>query len=194
MARADKEQKKTRARIRTAEATKARETLESGGQIGGAAARVIEPKAKYDRRQSGLVALHNRNKLTYDQRLAGERYGRIFRNAEIEGQAMIKSALGSLDEARGSGTGGRLPDLLPAELLAGDRKLLHLARVEGLRDHPGMVAVCDVICGKEWTSQMVTPDRSSQLQIETTLRNALDLLIAYFAAKGGQTAAESVAA
>ena len=190
MAKSDKEQVKIRARIRAADA----KSKAGSEALGSSGPRVLAAKPKYERRLTGLEALLNRGKLTKPQFKAGERYGELFREANIEGVALIKSALGSLDEARGSGFGGRLPDLLPADYLLSVRRKLHDARVDGLRNQGTLIATCDVICGKQWTSQMVTADRSDQLQIETSLRIALDLLIGFFAAGAGQTAAESVAA
>ena len=194
MAKADKAQKKTTARIRSEEAKRARAALEGGGATSAGVARLIAPKAKYERRQTGLLALRNKAKISDVQLQAGERYGALYRDAALEGDAMIKSALGSLDEPRGSGFGGRLPDLLPADYIVSVRRQLHDARIDGLRSQATLIAACDVICGKQWTSQMVTPDRSDQLQIETSLRIALDLLTSFFRAGAGQTAAESVAA
>ena len=155
---------------------------------------MIEPKAKYERRQTGLEQLLKRGKISQRQREAGEHYGGIWREAQMEGQACIKSALGGIDEARGSGLGQMLTPLRPAEYVAGVRRAYHDANTLGLRSQDALVAACEVICGKEWTPQMVTPDRSAQLQIETSLRIALDMLDGFWREGAGQSAAQSVAA
>ena len=182
MAKADILRRQVRARIRSEEAKAARVALESGHVQPGSAPRVVEPKAKYERRQSGLVMLANRGKISAREQAAGERYGSLFRDAHMEGEACIKSALGSIDESRGSGGGGKLATLMAPEFLAQVRQDLYSAQIDALRSQATLIAVCDVICGKQWTPQQVAPtDRGAQLQIETSLRIALDLLVDYFA-------------
>lgn len=186
--RAAKEAKKRRATARTQKVLEARRAIEAGAPPPGAAPRVIAPRGEYESRQTGLQALRNRGKITDAQEQAGKRYGMLFRVSAIEGDASIGSNLASLTRVdrvtiAGASADGE-PRLNPAEFHADCRRRYAMARFEGLSGVVSLIAVCDVICGKEWTPQMVTPNRDAQIQIETSLRDALELLRVHFRRSG----------
>lgn len=127
------------------------------------------------RRQAGLEWLASKGRLTLGQRVAGERYGAVFRRARMEGS--IPSTLGL--EPRTSAPGGpSLSTVLAhAEGTAQARAKLALYRRQ-LSAQASLVAACDMICGQELTPREACANDRDAGKLEAVLIVALDILVA----------------
>ena len=125
------------------------------------------------RRQAGLEWLASKGRLTTGQRLAGERYGAVYRRARMEGS--IPSTLGL--EPRTSAPGGpSLSTVLAhAEGSAHAKSRLLLYRRQ-LSAQASLVAACDLICGQELTPREAAPSEREAGKLEAVLIVALDIL------------------
>lgn len=132
------------------------------------------PKQPYVRHTTGLEALHNRNRISAPEREMGERYGRLWREAAIEGAAMLKSCLADPDGPRGGNSQTLTPYLLAEAVLQAKGELLEL---DLTLDHPGLISACVVICGKGRHPGEVTKVFRDQEEIINSLRIALQLLV-----------------
>lgn len=133
----------------------------------------------YVRRQTGIECLAGRGKIDGRQRFSLERYGRLFRIASIEDGAALRSSIAELESAGGS-VGGGLPTMENyANVLARGRQDLESARAV-LSFQSALITACDLICGKGRTPQEITEVRTEQVELETSLRLAGDLLARHF--------------
>jgi hypothetical protein len=124
------------------------------------------------RRQPGLDWLARKGRISAAQKSAGERYRDAFRIAQPE------VPLGSTLEVQpGMGSGGPpLRAILAkagARLAAEQRLGVYRRR---LSEHPGLIAACDLICGRELTPREAAADDREALKLEAVLIVALDLL------------------
>jgi hypothetical protein len=147
------------------------------------AARVAEPPAP--RKKAGLVWLYDKDKLSLAERKTGERFGRSLRISWIQDGMALRSSL-DIVEVRGSGGGAALLEDYTGVIL-GARREVDAARAY-LRHHPGMIAAITLICGRELTPWEALelrgdapPKQADVLQVETSLRLALDQLGEFYA-------------
>ncbi|MGZ3272402.1 MAG: hypothetical protein ACXU82_03600 [Caulobacteraceae bacterium] len=155
---------------------------QAGGPIATpGAVKARAPKAKYQRRMTGLEYLFQKKQINHRQRRAGERYGNDFRVAIIESPVSIKSSLDDPDAPRGPGGGPFPQDHLEAMAwIIECREQISLAR-NVLGHHAGMIAACDMICGRQLSPTEIAPDsQKDRVQIETGLRIALDMLVVHY--------------
>lgn len=124
------------------------------------------------RRQPGLDWLARKGRISEAQRQAGARYGEAFRLAEPT------VAIGSTLEVQ-PGLGGGGPPLKVLIARAGMRQqaearlALYRKRLLG---HPGLIAACDLVCGRELTPREAGGGEREGLRVEAVLLVALDLL------------------
>lgn len=126
------------------------------------------------RRQPGLDWLARKGRLSPAQKAAGERY----RDAYAIAQPTL--SLGSTLEIQpGMGAGG--PSLKALVARAGQRQAaearLALYRRQ-LKEHPALIAACDLVCGKELTPREAAGSEREALRLEALLLVSLDLLSA----------------
>lgn len=124
------------------------------------------------RRQAGLEWLARKGRLSPAQKAAGERY----RDAYLFAQATV--SLGSTLEVQpGMSAGG---PALNAILARADRRQAAAAKLalyrRRLGDHPGLIAACDLVCGRELTPREAGGGEREALKLEAVLGVALDLL------------------
>jgi hypothetical protein len=126
------------------------------------------------RRQAGLDWLARKGRITETQRAAGERY----REAYTVAQPAV--AIGSTLEVQpGMSVGGPPLDVLVARAgrrQAAEAKLAMYRRQ--LKDHPALVAACDLVCGRELTPREAAGGEREGIRLEAQLVVALDLLAA----------------
>jgi hypothetical protein len=126
------------------------------------------------RRQAGLEWLASKGRLTPAMRVAGERYGAVYRRARMEGS--MPSTLGL--EPRSSAPGGApLSSVLEhAEGTAQAKgKLLHYRRQ--LCGQANLIGACDLICGQELTPREAAANDRDAGKLEAVLLVALDILV-----------------
>lgn len=142
-------------------------------------------KAKYEPRETGLERLQRAGKLSPLQLRAGNRYGRLWRDAQLQ-PGCFRSSTASLEAGPAGGAGGDKPptDLLSTEDLVRIRRELAGAQM-ALGFAEDLVAVCDVICGKQWTLSQVSGVRRDQEALATLLWSATNTLAKHFAAGPG---------
>lgn len=128
------------------------------------------------RRLSGLEWLKSKGRLTDDQLAAGERYGAAFR--KVEDEARIKSIL---DRDTAGGAGQTLSGVMKqAEARAQARLMLAMYRGQ-LLHQADLVAVCDLVCGRELTPREGSANGQEAARVEGVLKVALDLLTQHLA-------------
>lgn len=130
-------------------------------------------------RRLGLTWLHQKKRITLEQRLAGQTYGRDYRIDAISGMEPIKS---NMDIAAGAGLGGSVSTggIGPrAETDSAARSRLAEARA-ALAHQPDMVLACDLICGRELTPREINPDQRIADRMEQSLKIALDILARHY--------------
>ncbi len=136
---------------------------------------------KYARRKTGLDWLKDKKKISIRQFRAGEKYGDLYRFASMESAAALRSCIAALDGVGGGS--GLPPDLLESEgLWIQSRIDIGQAR-SALSNHSGMVACCDLICGRGLTPREISTVQREAEDIENGLRIALDLLAEHFQIK-----------
>ena len=144
-------EKKRNRRTRTAiKATEVIEERRAGAPARGST-RVIDgaERHRYVRRETGLVLLLNNSKITEAQKIAGERYGKLYRMASLEDASRLKSGI-DFSSNGGGGETKTFPGAYDYEAAAAAMKArfdIDLART-ALFNHAGLVAALDVICGK----------------------------------------------
>lgn len=136
-----------------------------------------KPRAKIERAMTGLQWLATKNRLSRDQKRAGDEYGQWYRLAVMEGADSLKSCLDVMPTGSGDGV-PTFPAGAATWIADGRKKLLEARAAIGF--HVGMVAVCDLICGRGFHPREITPTQREAEEIETTLRLALDLIVSHF--------------
>jgi hypothetical protein len=134
--------------------------------------------------KSGLEWLRDKRRLDPHQFRAGRAYGMLYRTAILPNGVRLRSCLDDTPRSGIIGVPTTTPSqLAAAEWLADSRVRLEAAR-RSLGSHPGMILACDLICGQSLTPRDVNPVQREAEKLETTLRIALDLAHAHFAAAG----------
>lgn len=125
------------------------------------------------RRRTGLEWLKRKDRLSDEQFLAGQKYADDYR---VSSETPLKSCI--------SETRGGSDDLNGLEQREEAYQRLRAARLGALSGHPGMIVVCDQVCGEGRTIRQLTGDKDAEAQqTETTLGIALDLLAEHYGIK-----------
>ena len=126
------------------------------------------------RRQSGLDWLAGKGRIGPTERLAGERYGQVWRRVRSEGA--IPSSLDVRPGGGGAGGASLAGVLSHAEGTAHAQRKLAQFR-QRLSHQTDLVAACDRICGEELTPREAAGGEREALRLEAVLKVALDLLV-----------------
>lgn len=124
------------------------------------------------RRLNGLDWLAAKGRISEEAKVAGERYGWVYRRVKLE-----KSIPSTLDvRVRGPFVPPSLEDVLAhgEATDAARRRLTEFRR--RLSGHPDLVAACDAICGEEQTPREAAGGERDAGRLEAVLKVALDLL------------------
>lgn len=131
--------------------------------------------------QTGLEWLRSKGRISDREFQAGLRYGSLVRISLLEGDALIKSCLDT-DGVRGAGTPtfpGKIDAAAAAWRLEATQELAAARAALGF--HAGMIAACDVICGRGDKAREVTTVQREAEEIENGLRIALQILVQHWA-------------
>lgn len=133
------------------------------------------------RRMTGIAWLLEKKRISPRQAAAGERFGALYRAANMEGGEPLRSCL---DISPGGGGGlGLPPTSTAAEWIAAARAELVLAYA-AIGWHDGLVASCELICGHGQRPREISTVQRETEEIENGLRIALDLLAKHFDGRG----------
>ena len=125
------------------------------------------------RRQAGLEWLASKGRLNPGQRVAGERYGSVYRRARMEGA--IPSTLGLESRSSAPGAAPLSAVLAHAEGTAQAKsRLLHYRRQ--LCGQATLISAVDLVCGQELTPREAAPTEREAGKLEAVLLVALDIL------------------
>lgn len=132
------------------------------------------------RRQTGLEWLRSKGRISDREFQAGLRYGSLVRISMLEGDALIKSCLDT-DGVRGAGTPlapGKIDAAAAAWKLEATQDLAAARAAMGF--HAGMIAACDLICGRGDTAREISKVQREAEEIENGLRIALQILVKHW--------------
>lgn len=169
MSRRDREKQRSRSRA-------LRKGLENAAKRGDGGA-TVKASAAVPPVRGGLDWLLAKKKITPLQAFAGRRYGRDYRICATAGLEPLRSCLS--DNIGGGGVVG-----FPLARDDIDARTALLDAREALAFQSDLVAVCDLICGRELTPwDVVRLNGGTQRDAEeivTTVRIALDILGAHY--------------
>lgn len=131
--------------------------------------------------QTGLEWLHSKGRISDREFQAGRRYGSLVRISLLEGDALIKSCLDT-DGVRGAGT-PTFPGKIDATAAAWKHQAVQelAAARAALGFHTGMIAACDLICGRGDKAREISSIQREAEEIENGLRIALQILVKHWA-------------
>lgn len=178
-----KRQKLLKTAARAEENRRARERNGLSGDA-GPIRKPLPPKER-----KGLEWLLHKKRITPRQFWAGTEYGNLYRLVAASGQEPLRSCIG--DSSGGSGGDpdkGKIPGMSFAEYNLDARGRLTDCHVLALRSEPNMIATLAAVCGKQLTPREITTDHAETVEIETTLRLALNLLAAHLDTRQAEAA------
>lgn len=145
-----------------------------------ASTRTIPARSTYQRRVTGLEWLARLGQLQPEEVRAGERYGRDYRFAAMEGGAQLRSSLDMDGREEAPAGGGGLPSVSDCSWMIAEARI-DLARAHAaLGQHEGMILSCDLICGQHFTAREIASPQREAEQIVNSLRLALQLLVRHY--------------
>lgn len=129
---------------------------------------------------TGLDWLLGKKRITREQFMAGEKYGKAFRIVAVDGLEPLRSCL---NDTPGGGNG---PMLVTQAYIDTEARWRLFRANEALGHHDDMLAACAIVCGREMTPwEAISRHGGKQVDVErmvTTLRIALDLLAKHYKA------------
>jgi hypothetical protein len=143
--------------------------------VDGDGAPVVNTAAPRER--TGLEWLLHKKRITARQFWAGTEYGNLYRSVARNGEEPLRSCIG--DHAGGAGStgdAGKVPGMSFADNDLDAQQRLTACHVSALSSEANMIATCAAVCGRQLTPREITAEHTETVEIETTLRLALNLL------------------